>query len=308
MDKLLLMAALAGCTSTASSEPGAPPRRASPERAVRADPAPPAGATFSSAAYAEHVRKLRERLRARKLGHLQIRIEDPFVVAGDGTAEELERSSETVRWARDKLEQDFFAKRPAKILDIFLFQTADSYERGVEALTGDAPGTPYGFYSRANGGLFMNISTGGGTLVHEIVHPYVEADFPSAPPWLNEGLGSLFEQSAELNGRIVGRTNWRLAGLQRAIARDALPSFRKLTGQGSTAFYNDDSGSNYAQSRYLLYYLQEQGLLRDFYRAFRAAREKDPTGYATLVQTLGERDMDAFQRRWERYVAALRFP
>ncbi|HSK02804.1 MAG TPA: hypothetical protein VK932_16245 [Kofleriaceae bacterium] len=305
MDKLLLVAALAGCTSTASSEPGAPPRRAGAERAEQVARA---GATFSSADYAEHVRKLRERLRARGLGHLQIRIEVPFVVAGDGTPEELERSLETVRWARDKLEQDFFARRPSKILDVFLFQTAASYERGVEALTGDAPGTPYGFYSSAHGGLFMNISTGGGTLVHEIVHPYVEADFPSAPPWLNEGLGSLFEQSAERDGHIVGRTNWRLAGLQRAIARYALPSFRTLTGLGSAAFYDDERGTNYAQSRYLLYYLQEQGLLRDFYRAFRAARAKDPTGYATLVQLLGERDMAAFQRRWAQYVAALRFP
>jgi hypothetical protein len=293
MARLLVIAvgaaALAGCTSTASSEPA--PR-----------------ATFSRAEYAAHVQRLRERLRAQKLGHLQIRIEDPFVVAGDGTPEELEQRSRTVRWAADRLEASFFARRPAKILDVFLFTTEDSYERGVKALTGHAPGTPYGFYSSAHDGLFMNISTGGGTLVHEIVHPYVEADFPSAPPWLNEGLGSLFEQSSERSGRIVGLTNWRLAGLQRAIARDAVPSFRKLTGLDATAFYNDDSGTNYAQSRYLLYYLQEQGLLRDFYRAFRAGHAKDPTGYATLVQSLGERDMDAFQRRWERYVAGLRFP
>jgi hypothetical protein len=314
MSRLLLLliaagaGALAGCTPTASSDPVAPPRQAPPEPAAAPEPVPPAGATFSSAAYAAHIQKLRERLRARKLGHLSIRIEDPFVVAGDGTPEELERSAQTVRWAADKLEQSFFAKRPTKLLDVFLFTTEESYERGVRALTGAAPGTPYGFYSSANGGLFMNISTGGGTLVHEIVHPYVEADFPAAPPWLNEGLGSLFEQSAERRGRIVGLTNWRLAGLQRAIARGGLPSFRALTSLDSDAFYGDASGTNYAQSRYLLYYLQEQGLLRDFYRAFRAGHAQDPSGYATLVQSLGERDMADFQRRWERYVSALRFP
>lgn len=294
MRKLLLIAAgaavLAGCTSTASSEPG---------------PAP--GQTFSKAEYGEHIKQLQERLRARKLGHLNVRIEDPFVVVGDGTPEELERSSQTVRWAADKLEQDFFAKRPAKILDVFLFTTHTSYERGVKALTGQRPTTPYGFYSRTNSGLFMNISTGGGTLVHEIVHPYVEVDFPDAPPWLNEGLGSLFEQSAERGGRIVGLTNWRLAGLQRSIAGGAVQSFRALASLDNAAFYADDSGTNYAQSRYLLYYMQEKGLLRDFYRAFRAARAKDPTGYTTLVQALGERDMRDFQQRWERYVAALRF-
>jgi hypothetical protein len=348
MSRMLLIAvgaaALAGCTPNASSEPASPQRQARAPQAPRAqapatqapgtaappnaeptpparpepepEPEPPPNATFSRAAYADHIRELRARLRARKLGHLNIRIEDPFVVAGDGTPAELERSARTVRWAADRLEESFFGKRPQKLLDVFLFTTEQSYERGVRALTGDAPGTPYGFYSSAHGGLFMNISTGGGTLVHEIVHPYVEADFPGAPPWLNEGLGSLFEQSAERSGRIVGLTNWRLAGLQRTIARGAVPSFRALTGLDGAAFYDDDSGTHYAQSRYLLYYLQEKGLLQGFYRAFRAGRAKDPTGYATLVQHLGEhlgervgeRDMADFQRRWERYVAALRFP
>ena len=319
MAKMLLIvagaAALAGCAPNASSDPALQPKQAPPAQprqapskpAPEAEPAAPVDATFSRAAYAEHIQQLRARLRARKLGDLSIRIEDPFVVAGDGTPEELERSARTVRWAADRLEASFFGKRPKQILDVFLFTTAESYERGVRALTGEGPSTPYGFYSSAGGGLFMNIATGGGTLVHEIVHPYVEADFPGAPPWLNEGLGSLFEQSAERGGRIVGLTNWRLAGLQRAIARGAVPSFRALTDLPAATFYGDDSGTNYAQSRYLLYYLQEQGRLQGFYRAFRAARAEDPTGYATLVQHLGERDMADFQRRWERYVVALRF-
>jgi hypothetical protein len=315
MARLLLVAVIAGCTGSASSEPV--PKPAVPARVEPARPARPAAKegrpvtgkpAFSDAEYAAHIERLKERLREKKLGNLRIEIEDPFVVVGDGTAEELARGRGTVRWAADKLEQDFFEKRPGKILDVFLFQGAASYERGVRALTGRVPSTPYGFYSSAQDGLFMNIATGGGTLVHEIVHPYVEADFPAAPAWLNEGLGSLFEQSAEKGGHIVGRTNWRLAGLQRAIERGGLPSFQKLTGLDTGEFYGDESGTNYAQSRYLMYYLQEQGLLRDFYRAFRAASAKDPTGYATLVQALGERDMGAFQKRWERYVAGLRFP
>ena len=182
-----------------------------------------------------------------------------------------------------------------------------SYERGVRALTGEAPGTPYGFYASAHDGLFMNIATGGGTLVHELVHPYVEADFPGAPAWLNEGLGSLFEQSSHRDGHIVGHTNWRLEGLQDAIRRGALPSFRALTKMSDHAFYQQDRGTNYAQARYLLYYLQEEGLLIDFYRAFRAGRAADPTGFDTLAKTFDEPDLKAFQRRWEAYVLTLVF-
>jgi hypothetical protein len=258
--------------------------------------------------YADHMKALRAKLATKGLRDVELRVEEPFVVVGDSTAAALARDAQTVRWAVEHLEADFFSARPTKILNVYLFRDADSYEHGVELLTGNEPGTPYGFYSRTHAGLFMNIATGGGTLVHEIVHPYVEADFPNAPPWLNEGLGSLFEQSADRDGHIVGLTNWRLQGLQRAIREGRVPTFEKLTHFDTDQFYGDDSGVNYAASRYLLYYLQEEGLLRDFYRKFRASRDTDPTGYATLVATLGETDMSAFEKRWRAYVGQLTFP
>ncbi len=268
---------------------------------------PAAAGPFSPAAYARHVLALRERLAAAGHGELNIRIDEPFVVVGDDEPAVLARRAQTVRWAVERLERDFFAQRPTRILDVYLFSTAATYQRGVRALTGAAPGTPYGFYSSEHDGLFMNIATGGGTLVHELVHPYVEADFPGAPAWLNEGLGSLFEQSSDDDGHIIGLTNWRLAGLQQAIRAGTVPSFRALTKMSEHAFYVQDRGTNYAQARYLLYYLQQEGKLVDFYRRFRAARAADPTGYGTLVTALGEADMAGFQRRWAAWVLELRF-
>ena len=100
---------------------------------------------------------------------------------------------------------------------------------------------------------------------------------------------------------------WRLAGLQRAIHEDRLPSLKALCSTTSAEFYRDDRGTNYAQARYLCYYLQQQGLLRKFYRQFRANSRRDPTGYQTLHQVLGQPDMAAFQKRWEAFVLGLRF-
>lgn len=254
---------------------------------------------------------LRERLEAKHVSNMELRREAPFIVVADGGEPALERGADTVRWAADKLEADFFARRPATVLPVFLFKDSASYTRGVAALTGEEPDTPYGFYSHAHGGLFMNIATGGGTLVHEIVHPYVEADFPAAPAWLNEGLGSLFEQSAERDGHIVGLTNWRLAGLQKAIAQGRAPTLDKLTHLTDLQFYADDSGVNYAAARYLLYYLQEQGRLHELYHSFRAAAADDPSGYKSLLATLaalGEEDVTAFEAKWHRFVAALVYP
>src|SRR5262249_12414554 len=144
---------------------------------------------------------------------------------------------------------------------------------------------------------------GGGTLVHEIVHPYVHANFPDAPAWLNEGLASLYEYPDERAGAIVGRPNWRLAGLKSAIRADKVPAFRDMTTTTDDEFY--DSRTGYAQARYLLYYLQEKGLLVSYYKRFYAAREKDPTGYQTLVDVLGEADMAEFQRRWQEWALHL---
>jgi hypothetical protein len=84
-----------------------------------------------------------------------------------------------------------------------------------------------------------------------------------------------------------------------------LTAFEKLIGLDATAFYGDHSGVNYAQSRYLLYYLQEKKLLVKFYKRFHAGHKDDPSGFLTLKAVLGESDMDQFKRKWERYVLAL---
>ena len=255
--------------------------------------------------YARHV----ERLRARLSDEFTIVIQHPFVVIGDESpATVRRRATSTVGWAVDKLKAAYFERGPDHILDVWLFKDKDSYERNAKRLFRRVPTTPYGYYSPSDRALVMNISTGGGTLVHEIVHPFVAANFPECPAWLNEGLGSLYEQSSEKDGRIIGLTNWRLAGLQRAIRAKRLKSFRDLIRTSNDEFYNDDRGDHYAQARYLCYYLQENGLLMQFVRDFMANREKDPTGYETLKKTLGEDDMGAFQARWERFVMKLTFP
>lgn len=253
--------------------------------------------------YSRHVEQLKKKLPS---ADFSIVVQPPFVVIGDEPADAVKEHSErTVKWAVDKLKQDYFSKDPKDILDIWLFKDATSYERNALALFGDKPSTPYGYYSSRHKALIMNISTGGGTLVHEIVHPFIEANFPNCPPWLNEGLGSLYEQSGEVGGRIHGYTNWRLPGLQKAIRAGQVPAFKTLMAYNASAFYNDDKGTNYGQARYLCYYLQQRGLLANFYREFVAHQKTDPTGYETLQRILKTRDMKTFKLKWEKYVLSL---
>ncbi len=115
----------------------------------------------------------------------------------------------------------------------------------------------------------------------------------------------MYEQCGERNGRIHGFTNWRLAGLQKAIRAKGVPTFKALTATTENEFYNRDPGTNYSQARYLCYYLQHKGLLVSYYRQFSANRAKDPTGYKTLQKVLGEKEMAGFQKRWEAWVLKL---
>lgn len=262
-------------------------------------------ATFTAADYAQHIMKLKKKLPDQSF---TTTIQHPFVVIGDEPPDVVKQRSEaTVRWAVDHLKAAYFEKDPTEILDIWLFKDKRSYRKNTKLIFNDEPNTPYGYFSSSNRALVMNIATGGGTLVHEIVHPFVAANFPQCPSWFNEGLGSLYEQSSSRNRQIVGLTNWRLAGLQSAIRRKQVPSFETLCSTSTNEFYNQDKGTNYAQARYLCFYLQEHGLLRKFYKRFRANCKMDPTGFTTLKEVLGRDDMDKFKQEWEAYIMKLRF-
>ncbi len=261
---------------------------------------------FTDADYTRHIKALKKKIPGKEF---HIVVQRPFVVIGDGPAEKVEqRARNTVKWAVDHLKKDYFTKEPDEILDVWLFKDKASYEKYTFEIFGDRPDTPYGYYSARCRALIMNIGTGGGTLVHEIVHPFMAANFPRCPAWFNEGLASLYEQSGARNGHIVGFTNWRLSGLQEAIRRKTVPSFKTLLSTTTHQSYHEDRGTNYSQARYLCYYLQEKGLLVRFYHAFRKSAGTDPTGYNTLMKVLKEKNMIAFQKKWEAFVLKLRFP
>jgi len=260
---------------------------------------------FTDDNFKEHMNKLKKKV---STGFTVI-IQKPFVVIGDEPAAIVEqRAEKTIKWAVDMLKKDYFSKDPDNIIDIWLFKDEESYYKHAKELFNDEPTTPFGYFSEVENALVMNISTGGGTLVHEIVHPFVHANFSECPPWFDEGLASLYEQCREKDGHICGLTNWRLEGLQDAIEEDRVPSFKALTDMDAHNFYTEDKGTNYGQARYLCYYLQKKGLLVKFYREFHENRKQDPTGFQTLKRILNEQDMEVFKEKWEAFVLKLTFP
>ena len=121
------------------------------------------------------------------------------------------------------------------------------------------------------------------------------------PPWLIWWFWQKTQRSLQLPKKIVPEPYTPLIGDFNGDGTDEIGYYRSA----ACAFCVDVDGDNYAQSRYLLQYLQEKGLLHAYYRAFHAARAEDPTGYETLKTILDIDDMDAFQSEWARWVMTL---
>lgn len=235
--------------------------------------------------------------------------EGPFLLAGPGwTAGSLQSAAGLVRQALDALYTGRFATTPARPVAVYLFQSAQPYEHFCRTRLGDACISPFGFYRPEVRTIVMNAGPGLGTLTHEMVHPLIEADFAAAPTWINEGIASLFEAPViPRHGEIHGAKNWRLPRLQSALrsSREA-PTTRldALFAMNDAAFRDGDESLHYAMARYVCQWLDEQGKLWPFYRAWRDDAADDPTGEKAFARVTGEQPRDA-NDAWATWVRRL---
>ena len=113
-----------------------------------------------------------------------------------------------------------------------------------------------------------------GTLAHELFHLMVRNDFGDIPPWLEEGMASLYEVSEERSNYIAGVSNWR--GKILATFWSERPSVEELVKMDWRSFDGTEGrrdfrrqAVNHATARYFTLYLQEKVRLVDVYKAFR---------------------------------------
>jgi hypothetical protein len=249
--------------------------------------------------------KLREKMEENIGADADFRRAGPFLVAGHLEAAEMERSVATVERCRKALNEQFFDKQPENLFAVYLLPNHDAYAAFCVKFTGDHPSSKYGFYLPSRKALVMNIGTGSGTLVHEMTHALMEADFPKVPTWFNEGLASLFEQCTTEGGKIKGLVNWRLPALQSALNDGSVIPWKKLFEFTGPGFYGDGSGLRYAEARYLCLWLQENGKLESFYEKIRDGIEKDATGWDALSAVLDGR-MEEAEKEWRAWAGKLK--
>ena len=230
----------------------------------------------------------------------------PFVIAGNGSADQLNGYRDhTILAAARALKASYFNKDPQEPILILLFESEGPYRRLAASWFGDNDVPYFGFYRHRERVMVMNVATGTGTLVHELTHALIAPDFPAVPAWFNEGLASLYEQCSLGLDTITGQVNWRLPALQKAIRAGTLRPLKDL--MNDPKFYRSDLvGLNYAQARYLMLYLQESRLLRQYYQQFRDHAADDPTGLKTLQKLVAPQSLDEFEKRWRGWVLGLR--
>lgn len=237
-------------------------------------------------------------------------VRPPFVLAGNlSSAELMQLYDQTILPAANALAGDYFKIAPDQPITVLCFADTESYTHAATQLLGERNPSPYGFYRPHGRVVIANLATGTGTMIHELTHALVDFDFPKLADWFNEGLASLHEacrydidESGTLHLR--GLTNWRLPGLQKLIANRTLRPTRTMIAAND--FRGALEGANYAQARYLCFYLQQQGKLTEFYQVYRANQSEDPLGEASLAQVLKITDWAEFDREYWHWVMALK--
>src|ERR1700687_1886915 len=151
------------------------------------------------------------------------------------------------------------------------------------------PGPPgFGIYLPPNK-LFATYETSGlGTFTHEILHPLVERNLPSCPPWAWEGIPTFFEKfygywrGDELVLLWGFQNPWRIEDLATKLTRLNLKeiiSDQGPSGRSGTAQRNE------SKLRMVSVFLWEQGNFRRFLRLIAA---KDQRGYPSYFEAAME--------------------
>ena len=263
---------------------------------------------FSDKDYKAHLEALKKRDVNISDVNKTVILSKPFVIITDINSSITQKETkETVELSIKTFKELFFKNNPKNITDIWILKDRDSYIKFNHAfLNSTGRDEVAGYYMKDKDALVLDITTGIGTIIHEMVHAFMDNNFPDAPVWFEEGLASLYEGTIVDEKGLRGDLNWRLPWLKENLRADKLGSFKALSDANVSEFYDDNRVAiNYAQSRYFFYYLQDKGLLLEFYKTALENIKDDPTCYKSLQKVLKVKDMKVFNKEWKKYILGL---
>ncbi|WP_299465750.1 hypothetical protein [uncultured Microscilla sp.] len=190
----------------------------------------------------------------------------------------------------------YFRYEPSYPFKIVYFGTKKEYSRytGSEA---------YGFYLPKTKTLYTYANSGEGTLWHELVHAFVDANtHHQVQQWFSEGFASFYEMAAVYGNKFhEGYTNWRHPTLKKKIRKK---EFLPLTDFMQEKYMSE--GHGYAKARFLFCYLWIHHKMPDFVNAYLyelapkyKGKELGKQAIKTLEKMLGK-DLTAIEQDYKK--------
>jgi hypothetical protein len=201
------------------------------------------------------------------------------------------------------MQKHYIIKNPDSVTAVFLFEDYDTYkEFSLNTFNLKQEDlSPYGFFKISKNIIAVRYVSWKGSLPHEVTHAMIQPDFPEIPSWFNEGMAALNENAKYMDGNLHTSFSWRILSLRRAFRENTYTPLRTLMETNDDEFYSGRSSYYYAQSCYLLMYLQDKGLLTDYYKLFRRSFEDDETGISQL-ETVLNIPLEQFEPEFVTYV------
>ncbi|MCB2184383.1 MAG: peptidoglycan-binding protein [Desulfobulbaceae bacterium] len=198
-----------------------------------------------------------------------------FVIASSSgqSREELQEIGGYLDFVANFFHDEFGMPLPKYLVTIYLTPETWQLRRLAERVHGlDISDGSIGYSFRDDfsiTGVVRGAHTG--TLKHELFHLMVRSNFGDIPPWLDEGMASLYEVSRREGPRVYGLQNWREDVLRRFW--DMRPPLVHLVQMDWKHFdaaeqKREQQAANHATARYFILFLQEQGKLAQVYQAF----------------------------------------
>ncbi len=213
----------------------------------------------------------------------------PYVIVGDLSAESIRSfHDEVIAPAAQSMQASYFTTEPTRPIFVVLTSTEKRFQEIAWAWDQRRPRGYYGYYLRDQRRMVVNMSTGTGSLTHELTHALSQADSPHLPEWFDEGLASLHEHcEMDERGRLVGLSNWRTRLLKDMVKRNGeLPvPLEALLRDGIVR--DADQQLRYATARTLCLWLQGEGKLAPLYRLLRQGDNGDDA----LVEVTGSKSL-----------------
>jgi hypothetical protein len=157
-----------------------------------------------------------------------------------------------------------------------LFKDQESFQEYAKV---DAPHRQWlgGYFSYDSRWLVLHLEPDSGSLTHEYCHALIEDDVGILPPWLSEGLASLYEHYRLDGGMPMGERSSTLREVKVGLLQNRaapLDDFLRFRGQ---QFYDPERVRlNYDIARAVCLFLQERNALVAVYKEIRAAKAANP--------------------------------